>query len=272
MTRRILTAIPLALFVSWLIIQNREWPFILALLVTVEIGVNEFYAVGRNAGLKSLPWLGYIGALVVLTAQVARLHRVISSIALLLILLLFAVPAAGLLSSRIRKTFVGTIATTCLGITYVALTLSCLIPLRFSDRHAGLALTLLLFFVIWGSDIAAYFVGRSIGRTFPYPRLSPKKTVEGSVAGLLAAMAIGWLFVRFYWKSEPWTLVALWALVVAVAGQAGDLLESAMKRRANMKDSGSLLPGHGGMLDRIDSLLFGTPILWLVWELRGIWR
>jgi len=96
--------------------------------------------------------------------------------------------------------------------------------------------------------------------------------VEGSVAGLGASLLLAWVFAHWFWQTaDPKTIVLLGG-IVAIAGQVGDLVESALKRGANLKDSGTLLPGHGGLLDRIDSLLFGAPALWLALKLMGTWQ
>ena len=113
-------------------------------------------------------------------------------------------------------------------------------------------------------DIGAYFVGRLMGKRKLIPAVSPKKTVEGALGGLVFSALTG-LGVCAYFNLPFSPLLAfLIALIVGASGQVGDLAESALKRTANVKDSGSLLPGHGGMLDRIDSLLFGVPLAHLL--------
>jgi phosphatidate cytidylyltransferase len=119
--------------------------------------------------------------------------------------------------------------------------------------------------VIWASDSVAYFVGRAIGKHPFAPHLSPKKTWEGSVAGFASCILVAFAFMQFL--TVPFTLLVGAAAVGNVAGQAGDLLESAYKRSAGVKDSGALLPGHGGMLDRIDALILAIPVVWYYWVL-----
>jgi phosphatidate cytidylyltransferase len=121
----------------------------------------------------------------------------------------------------------------------------------------------------WVGDIAAYYVGRSLGRHHLAPRVSPKKSWEGSAASVAASVIFGWWFVRWTLPQVPaWHAVLLAALGNA-AGQLGDLVESAIKRGAGVKDSGTILPGHGGFLDRVDSTLFALPVVYLYLRSQG---
>jgi phosphatidate cytidylyltransferase len=143
-------------------------------------------------------------------------------------------------------------------------------PLSFAVRLHGLGregrwLLLFALAITWANDTVAYFVGRAIGKHPLAPDLSPKKTWEGSAAGLMASLLVGWLFSR--WLSAPVPHLLAMAALGNVAGQAGDLLESAYKRSAGVKDSGGLLPGHGGVLDRIDALILAIPVVWYYWTL-----
>jgi phosphatidate cytidylyltransferase len=163
------------------------------------------------------------------------------------------------------------VATTIFGVLYVAFTLSWLLPLRFAEPATGQKWILLLFLVIWAGDICAFFIGRSLGRHLLSPRVSPKKTVEGALAGLAGSVLIAWAFAHWFWPAADLKTVLPLAALIAVTGQVGDLVESALKRGANLKDSAALLPGHGGMLDRIDSLLFGVPVLWVTLAIKDLW-
>ena len=167
------------------------------------------------------------------------------------------------------------------GIVYIAVPLGMLVQLR--QQSAGAFWILYLLLIVWAGDIFAYFVGKAVGRHLMAPRISPKKTWEGAVASLVASAVIG---VELFRYAEPISsrllqagfierrggmfglerpeLLPILALTIAlnVAAQLGDLVESLIKRGAGVKDSGSMLPGHGGMLDRIDALLFAAPVLW----------
>ncbi len=127
------------------------------------------------------------------------------------------------------------------------------------DAPKGIALYFSLACILTG-DAGAYFVGRALGRHKLIPKVSPKKTVEGALGGLLTSALTGLAICSYFSLPFSPVLAFLMALVVGASGQVGDLAESALKRTANVKDSGNLLPGHGGMLDRIDSLLFGVPL------------
>ncbi len=172
-------------------------------------------------------------------------------------------------------------AASAFGFAYIALPLAMLAQLR--QQWAGAFLILYLLLVVWAGDIFAYFVGRSVGRHLMAPRISPKKTWEGAAASMAASLAIGGALL--YHSASVSTALLQWGLitrrdgmfglerpallpvlaltaVLNVAAQLGDLVESLIKRGAGVKDSGGILPGHGGMLDRIDALLFAAPVLW----------
>jgi len=272
MKRRILTGLPLALVAVYLIVQGREWLFTLAVLATVIISLHEYFHISRGAGLGGWPWMGYLGAGLLCLLQYADLKGVALSESTLLLVLVLAIPSAGLVAASDLKTYAGGLASTLLGVLYIGFAFSWIIPLRFADPGAGQFLIILLFLVVWAGDIFAYIVGRAVGRILMARTISPKKTVEGAIAGLAGGVLVAWGFSYWFWQTADQKTVILIAGVVAVAGQAGDLVESALKRAANLKDSGTILPGHGGLLDRIDSLLFAAPTLWLVWRLKDFWH
>jgi len=171
--------------------------------------------------------------------------------------------------------------TSAFAFAYVALPLGFLVQIR--EQASGAFLLLYLLVLVWAGDIFAYFVGRSLGRHLMSPRISPRKTWEGTLASLIASLAVGVLLYNYALPINSALLnahliekkdglfalekAALWptlllSAAINVAAQLGDLVESLIKRGAGVKDSGALLPGHGGMLDRIDALLFAAPVLW----------
>lgn len=165
---------------------------------------------------------------------------------------------------------------------YAALPLAFLVQLR--QQPSGAIFIIYVLLVVWAGDIFAYFIGKSLGKTLLAPRISPKKTWEGAIASVTASVLIGTIFLRdsvqistwllnHGWierrdgifgleKPEVWPVIIL-SFILNIAAQFGDLVESLIKRGAGVKDSGAILPGHGGMLDRVDALLFAAPIMWL---------
>ncbi len=159
---------------------------------------------------------------------------------------------------------------------YVFVPLSCLAALRimgsvavggrFSLSSGAIALLQILF-TTWAGDSAAYFLGSAIGRHKIAPNVSPNKSWEGAAANFAFCLLVSWAYGG--WAGEPsWLAVSVGA-VIGVLGQAGDLLESSIKRRAGVKDSSSILPGHGGVLDRIDSILLAAPFVFLLFRLAS---
>lgn len=158
-----------------------------------------------------------------------------------------ALPAAGISAS---------------GLLLVAFPLSFAIRLH-GRGSEGPKFLLFALVITWAGDTAAYFAGRALGKRPLAPVLSPKKTWEGTIASLLGALLVAVVFSR--WMFVPVAHLLAMAAVGNVAGQVGDLLESAYKRSAGVKDSGALLPGHGGVLDRIDALILAIPVVWYYW-------
>ncbi len=148
------------------------------------------------------------------------------------------------------------------GIIYIAFGFSYMLETRFLEH--GLAFTLLILAATWASDSGAYFTGKYFGKNKLWPEISPNKTIEGSIGGVIFAIIIALIMNYFFnYFDDQLYLIGL-GLLISIVGQIGDLVESALKRTKQVKDSGTLLPGHGGVLDRFDSLLFVFPILYLL--------
>ena len=154
------------------------------------------------------------------------------------------------------------------GLVYVPVMMAPLARIRM--EHDGMALIFFLLASTWLGDTGAYFAGRAFGKTPLFPRVSPKKTREGVLGGLLLAVVGASIFKAFLPLDLSWPVVIVLAAVLDVAGVVGDLVESMLKRAFGVKDSGSIMPGHGGILDRLDSLLFTGPLLWAVVLLRSV--
>ena len=173
----------------------------------------------------------------------------------LLALFLFSIYNLDDLNKAMPKLGVGM-----LGVVYISCLLSYLVLLRDSDF--GNLLVLFLLAVVWITDTSAYYVGKNFGKTKLLPLVSPNKTVEGAIGGLAGGLIASVAFKIFFFSTLTFFDALFLPLILSATSQMGDLFESFVKRWAGVKDMGSLIPGHGGMLDRIDGLLFAAPVLY----------
>ena len=278
--KRIVTALVLILAVFALIFFGKLWMITLAALLVAELAVVEFLSLARvgaeahSARLRiPLPWMIVATAgLFAVTLPSFPVDAQLPVISFLTLALFawngFRSPAIQVLPDTAQGLF---------GLIWIAYPLT-LIPLLWKQED-GPALVVFLMLAVWSGDIAALYVGRAIGRHKLAPRLSPGKTWEGAIASIVGSLAVSGLLLYasdllasrgnlVLHIGEPlWQTLALAALL-NIAAQLGDLLESAVKRGAGVKDSGTLLPGHGGILDRIDALLLATPVLWYALVLK----
>lgn len=240
----------------------------LILLATAALytGGLSFWLLMAVAGvLMQAEWGGLVGA----SAEHRRLAMFAVSVPLALLCPL-AAGVSWIIFTAMAAAFFFVLLVTrsirlALGIVYVCLPVMALLYLRQqTPDHYGLLLAFWALALVWATDIGAYFAGRSIGGPKLAPRISPSKTWSGLGGGVLAALVTGFLLHRF--AELPIQLAAA-SGVLAVAAQLGDLLESAMKRRAGVKDSGTLLPGHGGVLDRLDGVVAVAPLAALAYSL-----
>lgn len=209
---------------------------------------------GADDRLQATGILALIGCAAVILFVPPSTHIVL----LVVILAAFAVAAIGLGDARAIGGFV-----------YAALLLISLGGLRGHwGFEPGLAAIIFLAAVVWATDIGGYFVGRSAGGPKLAPRISPNKTIAGALGGLGAAVAAG-LVVHVLFGVAGWGVAAMLAVLLSVLSQAGDLFESWIKRRAGVKDSGRVIPGHGGVMDRVDGLVFAAIGLWFACVLKA---
>lgn len=246
--------LPLAIAALWL----GSWWLVALGAATGVLALHELWTMART--LRPIVIAGYIGVVaVIVAAQISGIEGmlvVLGPVVLLTFIVAAAVPREG-------HSSLTSMAVTVFGVIWVGFGLGSVVVLR--DDSFSLVLAVLL--GTWGSDIGAYAVGRLIGRHKLAPAISPGKSVEGFVAGIVVGTVIVWWVL--YGQGVVGILAALIiGLVVAVTGPFGDLLESFVKRDLGVKDSGSLLAGHGGVLDRIDAMLITAPLalfaLWVV--------
>lgn len=283
MLARILTAVVLAPTVVALVWYGP--PELLAPIAAIVaiFALVEFLRLGERSGLHAFQnWTIVCSAGIFFVQYAAGLGEThefsggaaivrpfeggIFSLDLLLLLFLLGAAAIVLAMKRPLHDALPAISLSSAGLLVIALPFSYLVRL---DEVEGRGRQLVLFTLclVWAGDILAYFVGRGFGRLKMAPALSPKKTWEGAVANVIASLAVGYGFAR--WMQADIVTMLLIAAAANIAGQVGDLLESSYKRGASVKDSSGLLPGHGGMLDRIDSLILAAPVVWILFQWFG---
>jgi phosphatidate cytidylyltransferase len=264
--KRVLTALVLIPLVLVLVFLGPKEMFVVVTSAVAALAAWEFLGLAERAGAKA-PRIPALLAIVALFAgnleypeQTAAILGVLSLI--LLVYCTFASPVDRVLADATSSVF-------CL--FYCGLTLVALCSLR--EQTNGPSLVTFLLCVVWAGDIVALYVGRAWGKHKLAPTLSPNKTWEGTIGSVAGSLAVAgallglaawletWNSAWLSFPDETWYWLVL-AVLVNIAAQVGDLAESALKRSVGVKDSGSLLPGHGGVLDRIDALLLAAPVLW----------
>ncbi len=254
-----------------------------ALVAACAAGVSmlamlEFFDLGERMGLNAFRYWTFACAAGIFYAQysagLVETHSFLGgsitrgtgpaiSLEAVLLIFVYGTVAIGLGTRRPLRDVLPAIAAGSAGLLFVALPFSYIVRSN-ETEHVGRQLVLFTLFLMWAGDTSAYFAGKAFGHLPMAPALSPKKTWEGAFANLLSSLIVGAGFARWM-KVDAMTMLVIAALA-NIAGQVGDLIKSAYKRGAAVKDSGSLLPGHGGVLDRIDSLILASPVVWLAWQ------
>jgi len=257
MQKRILSALLFIPFFLWILISGSTFLFFLLVSLAALIGLHEFFSFRDRAISGELKVFAYFWAISILFfAHMGDSSKILPVLSAgLVIAFLVRLRRADDLSYVSEE--IGFLS---LGVFYVVLLLSYLLLLR-NLEHGSLWL-LLLFIVVWFNDTAAYFTGMSIGKRRLYPKISPKKSVEGFAGGLLGSIAAAILAKMVFLHQLSLMDSFMIAIAIGILGPLGDLVESMLKRSSSVKDSGSLIPGHGGILDRIDSILFSAPFLY----------
>jgi phosphatidate cytidylyltransferase len=288
--KRILTAVVLIPIVLLLVLRAPIWLIAIVTGAIALLTVAEFLKLTESYGVRPIarPTYAFIALFFVFLIGTAASGKPLLSTDQFIVGAAFASAIAPFIFLTIamrRDTLPASYpaaAASTFAFVYITLPLALLVQLR--QQWAGAFLILYLLLVVWSGDIFAYFVGKSLGKHLMSPRISPKKTWEGAIASVVASVAIGGTL--FYYATPVSSALLRWGLIerrdglfalekmaigpivlltiiLNVAAQLGDLVESLIKRGAQVKDSGTILPGHGGMLDRIDALLFAAPVLWI---------
>jgi phosphatidate cytidylyltransferase len=287
--KRIATAVVLIPIVLALILRAPVPVLAVVAGIVALVTIHEFLKLTESYGIEPMGWSTHLfaGLFFLMLAVSGEGETALLSTGKFLVVLAFTaaiVPfiflTRAMRGGDLRRGYPAAAASV-FAFTYIALPMGMLVQLR--QQWAGAFYLLYLLLVVWAGDIFAYFVGKSMGRHLMAPRISPKKTWEGAAASVLASVGVGWLLFHYALPLSSALLSAgliqrrdglfgleqpamgpiiLLTIVVNIAAQLGDLVESLIKRGAGVKDSGAILPGHGGMLDRIDALLFAAPVLW----------
>lgn len=237
-----------------------KFAFALLFFIVTIFGTYEFYKMLAKTKYKPQVVFGTIVSAILYIILSLIAHNILSPLYItLVIVLLFIIPIRELY--RKNDSPIQNISQTIFGILYVGMTLG-MINFLFYHGHNGeetFHFILAFFVVIWTSDTFAYLTGMSIGKHKLFKRISPKKSWEGLFGGLIAAMVVGYIF-SLYYTDLPTIAWIGYAFAISVSGVYGDLIQSMFKRSLNIKDSGNIFPGHGGILDRFDAVFVAIPV------------
>jgi phosphatidate cytidylyltransferase len=261
--RIITAAVALPVIIASILLRQLELLFVALAGAALLAGLYEFYLLARRRGLKPDSTLGLaVGAGLIVAFYYNLPREPLLPLAALVVLTMLALVAA-LVRGAPFEPLLASAGATALGVLYVVVLGGHLVAVRAAFAHATAAKLLGFFFlVLMGSDTAAYYAGRALGRHKLAPAISPGKTWEGAVGGMAASLAAA-AAAHFLFFRELGLVAALaLSAVMNVLGVLGDLTESALKRGAGAKDAARTLPGHGGLLDRLDSLLFNAPVIY----------
>lgn len=219
-----------------------------AILILSIIGLNEFFKALENIDYKPIYWAGYLSTFGIFISSIFPQieFKFILMITVLLLLLEY------LLKDNIE---IYNLGITLLGVLYIPLSLFHIYLLD------GQIFIWLVFIVAFGSDTCAYFVGNLLGKNKLSPNISPNKSIEGSIGGILGSVVLACAFNYFLYDGSMWKFVFIGGFG-SIVSQIGDLVASKIKRNANIKDYGNLFPGHGGVMDRFDSVMFSAPLIY----------
>jgi phosphatidate cytidylyltransferase len=242
---RVLTALALVPFALYAIFWAPHWVFVIIVAMMAIACYHEFVGIAAASGVSGPVWIGFgLGGLFLAEPNTVRLFPIV--------VLTFALRLADLTK------VLGFSSATILGVLYIFGAWRCAIDLRAISPYW----ILFALAINWVGDIAAFYVGRTFGKHKLSPRVSPGKSWEGAIGSVVGAMVFGVAMQNQFALNISVSEIIGLSVLCNIAGQLGDLAESALKRGAGLKDSGTLLPGHGGFLDRLDSSLFTMPVVY----------
>lgn len=266
--KRVLSGVVLIVLAAAVVGWAPRWVFFVALMLLSSLALTEFFQLSEKSGIQPLRMAGYLYGFWLLGERLVFPQEFSGAAFSAFVLTVLGLSLRD--PSRFSKT-IASAGATVVGTLYIAGSLSLLLCWQDpgSDRaisyHSSFEHRSAIFFllgVVWAADTGAYYTGRAFGKHKLAPRVSPGKTVEGLVGGLLASLLVAVVFQRYGMRNFALAGILSLAAALNIAGVFGDLVESAVKRGAGAKDSSALIPGHGGILDRIDSLLFAIPVMY----------
>ncbi len=263
LTKRILSAIVGLAFVVAVLVYGEAWLWKLLILHLTMLGLNEFFknmVTNRYPKYSDLKWISIFlgGSIASVILFYPKFLVILPTVFLLVVALYF------LFNFKDMETVIERMGYLVLGIIYIAFTLpyiGVIVDFPISSIN-GKYLLILVFAITWGNDTFAYTFGRLFGKHKLYEKMSPNKTIEGAIGGLLGGTGLAILVKIFLLKDLSYSDILLVALFAGAFGQMGDLVESMFKRYFKIKDSGMFLPGHGGVLDRFDAVMFNAPVIY----------
>jgi len=237
-----------------------DWTHIALVAITSGLSLWEFLVFGEKKGYPVQKVVSLLLFALLLSAFIVPQVSVeVAVFAILLVIPAVYVFSKGSLEAALPGSAVCVLAT-----LYIGMLSGALLRLRL-DFEVGWKLVFFLLLVVWAGDAGAYYVGKTFGKHRLSPRVSPKKTIEGGMGGVLTALLAATIITQTFFREFPLGHALIAAAILSVSGVVGDLAESLWKRSADVKDSGTLIPGHGGFLDRLDSIFFTAPILYSYW-------
>lgn len=261
--KRWLTALILAPAVLWILLEGSTLMLAVVIAVIALFSMREYLKIifgkDKSPVSNSIKIISYTASMTLIIAACLGSWEVLF---LILAMNLMALSIFVLSRFASNNAIFDIIAKQVLGVVYIPVSLSLLIFIK--ELEGGTFWVIWLLLVVFANDTGALYTGTFFGKRKLSPSISPNKTIEGSAGGAVAAILIGFIFCQVFFGKWSLSLIIIpGAFMLAIAGQIGDLFESAMKRASSIKDSGSILPGHGGMLDRIDGLLLAIPVLYV---------
>jgi phosphatidate cytidylyltransferase len=265
--KRTISSIVLVVILALILIIDIPIIYTIFVVLLSVFGVYEYNKAFKSAGYHPLEWVGYLGCLCIFLMGNNIEPQVSITLAKVMLPLMLILMFINILLKNLRVNIID-LAISLLSVVYVPFMFS-FIKLIFSMEH-GRILIMFVFLGAFASDVMAYLIGSKFGKKKLCPVISPKKTVEGSVAGIIGVI-ISYIVIvlisnHFFGTDFNIIYMSLLAIIVSISGQFGDLAASAIKRYCKIKDFGNIMPGHGGILDRCDSIMFVAPIVYIFFK------